>query len=87
MSCSDCSTLPIIPRFVYVNEEPDSRDALEASLEKIAGHKVSIIKLSKDTHITEKNQLMDLVLRNLDLYLKKNNAPAIEEAERSPSPV
>jgi excinuclease ABC subunit C len=74
-----CSTLPIIPRFVYVNEEPDSRDALEASLEKIAGHKVSIIKLSKDTHITEKSQLMDLVLRNLGLYLKKNYAPAIEE--------
>ena len=29
------TSVPTIPRFVYVNEEPESKDILEASLEKL----------------------------------------------------
>jgi len=35
-----------VPRFIYVNEDPGSKEALEKSLEKIASHKVNIIRLS-----------------------------------------
>ena len=34
-----------VPRFIYVNEQPDSKQVLEKSLERIASHKVNIISL------------------------------------------
>src|ERR1043166_7956529 len=37
------STVPVIPRFVYVNEDVESKDSLERSLEHLAEHAVSII--------------------------------------------
>ena len=61
----------VIPKFIYVNEEPDSKNALQSSLEQIAEHKVRIIEISKDFKIKEKRQLMDLVIRNIAIYMEK----------------
>src|SRR5919108_4211007 len=65
------STVPVIPRFVYVNEDVESKDSLERSLEHLAEHPVSIVKISEDFPIKEKRQLMDLLLRNLILHIEK----------------
>jgi excinuclease ABC subunit C len=59
-----------VPRFIYVNEDPDSRDVLEKSLERIASHRVNIIRLSNRIDI-ERKQLMDLIVRNLSTYISK----------------
>lgn len=71
------STVSIIPRFVYVNEDIESKNALEAAVEQLAYHKVSIIKISKDFPSKEKRQLMDLLTRNLALHTKKGYDPSI----------
>ena len=71
------STAPIIPRFVYVNEDIESKNVLEASIERLADHAVSITKISKDFQVKEKRQLMDLLTRNLILYTEKGYDPSI----------
>ena len=48
------STVLEIPRFVYVNEMPGSREALEASIERFADHEVNIILVSDDFQLKEK---------------------------------
>ena len=73
------STVPEIPRFVYVNEMPVSREALEASIERFTDHKVNIILVSDDFQLKEKKDLMDLVTRNLKLHVEKGHAPGIVE--------
>ena len=73
------STVLEIPRFVYVNELPVSRDALEASIERFTAHKVNIRLVSDDFKLKEKKDLMDLVMRNLKLYVAKGHAPGIVE--------
>ncbi len=72
------SSIPLIPRFVYVNEDPEDRRVLEMSLEKIAGHKVSIFNVE---HVIakEKRQLMDLISRNLSMYIDRGYDPAVVE--------
>jgi excinuclease ABC subunit C len=61
------SSIPAVPRYIYVNEEPASKVALEASLEKLCEHKVRITKVSNNFHNNEKRELMNMVIRNLDL--------------------
>jgi excinuclease ABC subunit C len=73
------STVPIIPSFVYVNEDIESKNALEASVERFADHKVSIIKISERFPVEEKRQLMNLVTRNLILYAEKGYDPSVVE--------
>ena len=73
------STVPEIPRFVYVNEMPVSREALEASIERFTDHEVNIILVSDDFQLKEKKDLMDLVTRNLKLHVEKGHAPGIVE--------
>jgi excinuclease ABC subunit C len=73
------SSLPVIPRFVYVNEEPESKEILEASLEKLCEHKVNIINISNSFQITEKKELMDLVIRNLALASEDKHLSSILE--------
>ena len=73
------STVPEIPRFVYVNEMPVSREALEASIERFTDHEVNIILVSDDFQLKEKKDLMDLVTRNLRLHVEKGHAPGIIE--------
>jgi excinuclease ABC subunit C len=61
------SSIPAVPRYIYVNEEPASKVALEASLEKLCEHKVRITEVSNNFHNNEKRELMNMVIRNLDL--------------------
>jgi excinuclease ABC subunit C len=73
------SSVPVVPRFVYINEELDEdRRVLEMSLEKIAGHKVNILNV-KRTLTEEKRQLMDLIMRNLLMYVERGYDPAVVE--------
>jgi excinuclease ABC subunit C len=76
------STVPIIPRYIYVNEEPESKDSLEELLEKLSEHKVSIIQISPNFPMKEKRQLMELVLRNINLYAGNDHDPSIVELKR-----
>jgi excinuclease ABC subunit C len=75
------STEPEIPRYVYVNEKPTSTEALKASIERFANHEVNIITISDDYRLEEKKGLMDLIVRNLKLYVKKGHPPEILELE------
>ncbi|HXX97508.1 MAG TPA: excinuclease ABC subunit UvrC [Candidatus Bathyarchaeia archaeon] len=75
------STAPEIPRYVYVNEKPASTDALEASIERFANHEVNIVTISDDHKLEEKKGLMDLIVRNLKLYIEKGHPPEILELE------
>ena len=70
-----------VPRFIYVNEDPDSKLILEKSLEKTASHKVSIIRLSNRIDI-ERKQLMDLIVRNLSAYISKGFEPALFDLKK-----
>ena len=70
-----------VPRFIYVNEDPGSKEILEKSLERIASHKVSIIRLSNRMDL-ERKQLMDLVVRNLSNYLSKGFEPALFDLKK-----
>lgn len=76
------SSQPAVPRFIYVNEDLEDRQLLEASLEKIAEHKVSIFNvervLSKD-----KRQLMELISKNLSIYIERGYDPAVVELKKS----
>ncbi|MGA9153642.1 MAG: excinuclease ABC subunit UvrC [Candidatus Nitrosopolaris sp.] len=75
------STAPEIPRYVYVNEKPASTEALEESIERFANHEVSIITIYDDYRLEEKKGLMDLIVRNLKLYVEKGHPPEILELE------
>jgi excinuclease ABC subunit C len=75
------STAPEIPRYVYVNEKPASTEALEESIERYANHEVSIITIYDDYKLEEKKGLMDLIVRNLKLYVEKGHPPEISELE------
>ena len=70
-----------VPRFIYVNEDLGSKEVLEKSLERIASHKVNIIRLSNRMDL-ERKQLMDLVVRNLSNYLTKGFEPALFDLKK-----
>jgi len=70
------SSIPLVPRFVYVNEDPEDSQVLEMSLEKIAGHRVSIFNVER-VLTKEKHQLMDLISRNLSMYIERGYDPAV----------
>ena len=72
------SSVPAIPRYIYVNELPESKDAIEASLEKLGGHEVTIIRITESFHNKEKKDIMNLVLRNLHIAHKLNLMPLLE---------
>ncbi len=72
------SSVPVIPRFVYVNEDLVDKQLLEMSLEKISGHKVSIFNVEKIL-TKDKRQLMDLLIRNLSMYIERGYDPAVVE--------
>src|ERR671916_143238 len=76
------STVPMIPRFVYVNEDLEDKQVLEMSLEKISGHKVSIFNVEK-TLTKDKRQLMDLIMRNLSMYIERGYDPAVVELKNA----
>jgi excinuclease ABC subunit C len=75
------SSTPSIPYTIYVNYEPESKTALEKSLGKIARHRVQIIKLSSSP-LSERSQLMNLIIRNLSAYIEKGIEPGLVELQR-----
>lgn len=75
------SSVSTIPYSIYVNYEPESKTALEKSLGKIACHNVEIIKLSSSS-LSERGQLMDLIIRNLSAYVEKGIEPGLVELQR-----
>ena len=76
------SSIPKIPRIVYVNEILDDRHLLEMSLEKIAGHGVRIVTIPEGS-LGQKHELMNLIKRNLTLYLERGYDPAIIELKNA----
>jgi excinuclease ABC subunit C len=76
------SSVPIIPRFVYVNEDLEDKQVLEMSLEKISEHKVSIFNVEK-TLTKDKRQLMGLIMRNLSMYIERGYDPAVVELKNA----
>jgi excinuclease ABC subunit C len=72
------SSVPIVPRFVYINEDLEDRQVLQMSLEKIAGHNVSIFNVER-TLTKEKRQLMQLMMRNLSMYIERGYDAAVVE--------
>ena len=75
------SSVSAIPYAIYVNYEPESKTALEKSLAKIACHRVEIIKLSSSP-LSERSQLMNLIIRNLSAYVEKGIEPGLVELQR-----
>jgi excinuclease ABC subunit C len=76
------SSVPVIPRFIYVNEDLEEKQVLEMSLEKIAGHNVSIFNVEK-TLTKDKRQLIDLMMRNLSIYIERGYDPAVVELKNA----
>ncbi|MDP9197526.1 MAG: excinuclease ABC subunit UvrC [Thermoproteota archaeon] len=72
------SGVPSIPHVIYVNDEPDFKMPLEESLTKIASHRVEIIRISKKSR-QERQQIMDLIVRNLLAYVQRGCEPALSE--------
>lgn len=73
------SSSPAIPRVIYTNEEPESMQVLQESLEKLAGHKVHIAGAASG----ERKKLMELVMRNLSMYVERGYAPAVVELRKA----
>src|SRR5918994_999416 len=73
------TSVPSVPRYIYVNEDPESKEVIETSLERLSGHEVRIIRISESFHNKEKKDLMNLVLRNLNLIRDgKNPSPLLD---------
>lgn len=70
------SSVPAVPHVIYASEEPESREALEASLARLAGHGVRIRAAEQSG---QRRQLMDLIMRNLAMYVERGYAPAVVE--------
>lgn len=73
------SSAPTIPHVVYVSEEPESKEVLELLLEKLSGRRVRISLAQRP----EKRQLMDLIMRNLAMYVERGYAPAVVELKKA----
>jgi excinuclease ABC subunit C len=76
------TSVPSVPRYIYVNEDPESKETLEASLEKLCEHGVSIVRISNNFHNKEKKELMNLILRNLNTTRKEGNQASVLELKR-----
>jgi excinuclease ABC subunit C len=76
------TSVPSVPRYIYVNEVPESKEALEASLEKLCEHQVRIVKISNNFHNNEKKELMNMVVRNLGLSGQGWNQHSLRELKR-----
>ena len=72
------STAKVIPAYIYVSEDVESRSVLESSLRETAGHKVTILKINPHSS-SVKGQLMDLILKNIDLRIQNKSDPGVSE--------
>ncbi len=76
------SSAPGIPAVIYVSEEPESKGVLEMSLEKLAGHPVKIVHVSKQRS-GERQKIIDLIMRNLAMYVERGYSPAVVELKNA----
>jgi excinuclease ABC subunit C len=67
----------MVPRYIYTSEEIDEVHSLEGYLESISGHKVTILPVQERSYKSDRNQIMDLVLTNLILYIEKEYHPSL----------
>ena len=65
-----------------MNELIEDRDLLERSIEKIAGHKVCIATI-QERSFGHKHELMNLIKKNLLLYLERGHDPSIVELKKA----
>jgi excinuclease ABC subunit C len=72
------SSVPIVPRYVYINELLEDREILEKSIEKVAGHRVSIVTVPENS-MGQKHELMGLITKNLGMYLERGYDAATVE--------
>jgi excinuclease ABC subunit C len=72
------STAKVIPAYIYVSEDVESKSVLESSLRETAGHKVTILKINPHSS-SVKGQLMDLILKNIDLRILNKSDPGVSE--------
>ncbi len=68
-----------IPDKIYTNKEPESREILEKSLERICKHKVNIKTVDESFHDDEKIDLINLLERNLQIYCENKYEPGLVE--------
>jgi excinuclease ABC subunit C len=74
------SSVPSVPYVINVSEEPESKSVLEMSLEELSGHDVRIVAPKKQS---EKRQLVDLIMRNLAMYVERGYAPSVAELKKA----
>jgi excinuclease ABC subunit C len=72
------TSVPVIPGVIYLNEEVGDHKILELSLGRVSGHKVGIVTIGESGR-GEKRQLMELILRNISLYIERGYNPAVVE--------
>ncbi|MGN6633501.1 MAG: excinuclease ABC subunit UvrC [Nitrososphaeraceae archaeon] len=72
------STAKVIPAYIYVSEDVESKSVLESSLRETAGHKVTILKINPHSS-SVKGQLMDLILKNIDFRIQNKSDPGVSE--------
>jgi excinuclease ABC subunit C len=65
-----------VPTHIYTNQEIRSADSLREYLESLSGHRVSIQSL-EGRKKGDKNEIMDLIMTNLMLYIKEVYHPSL----------
>jgi excinuclease ABC subunit C len=73
------SSAPAIPQIICTSEEPEEKDVLLMSLEKLAGHTVKIVTAGSSG---ERRQLVNLIMKNLAMYVERGYAPAVVELKQ-----
>lgn len=72
------STARTAPTYIYLNEGLDSKSILETTLEKASGHSVNVIRVRPHSDSMQ-GQLMDLIIKNIDLRIQNKSDLAISE--------
>ncbi len=74
------SSVQAIPQVICTSEEPEEKDVLARSLEKLSGHSIRIVVAGNSG---ERRQLVDLIMKNLAMYVERGYAPAVVELKNA----
>lgn len=74
------SSAQAIPQVICTSEEPAEKGVLQMSLEKLSGHPV---KIASAGNSGERRQLVDLIMKNLAMYVERGYAPAVVELKNA----
>ena len=75
------SSTGVLPDTLYTNEELESKIAVQAALEKLAGHQIRIVSMS-DRISADRKDILSLIMRNLDIYLEQGHSPPVIELKQ-----